>query len=73
MRFEGLFKIFGIKLPGKLKHGAFDGAVRGIIEAEPPLSLALLPLLDAGCYTVRFWCWIYVPGKWLNKMRYADD
>jgi transposase len=44
---RGLFKIFGIKLPPKLKHGAFDGAVRSIIEADPALSLALLPLLDA--------------------------
>jgi transposase len=44
---RGLFKIFGIKLLPKLKHGAFDGAVRSIIEADPALSLALLPLLDA--------------------------
>lgn len=44
---RGLFKVFGIKLPAPLKHGAFDGAVRRIIEADPALSYALLPLLDA--------------------------
>jgi transposase len=44
---RGLFKIFGIKLPPKLGHGAFDAAVRGIIETDATLSHALLPLLDA--------------------------
>ena len=44
---RGLFKVFGIKLPPKLKHGAFDGAVRETIEADPALSHALIPLLDA--------------------------
>ena len=44
---RGLFKIFGIKLPPKLGHGAFDGAVRDIIETDATLSHALLPLLDA--------------------------
>jgi transposase len=44
---RGLFKVFGIKLAPKLGHGAFDGAVRGIIEADDALSHALLPLLDA--------------------------
>jgi transposase len=44
---RGLFKIFGHKLPPKLKHGAFDGAVRATIEADAALSHALLPLLDA--------------------------
>ena len=44
---RGLFKIFGIKLPPKLGHGAFDAAVRSIIEADETLSHALLPLLDA--------------------------
>ena len=32
---RGLFKVFGIKLPPKLGHGAFDKAVRTVIEAEP--------------------------------------
>ncbi len=44
---RGLFKIFGIKLPPKLGHGAFDVTVRDIIEADENLSLALLPLLEA--------------------------
>ncbi len=44
---RGLFKIFGIKLPPTLGHGAFDDTVRDIIEADEALSHALLPLLDA--------------------------
>ena len=44
---RGLFKVFGIKLPSKLGHGAFDDTVRDIIEADETLSHALLPLLDA--------------------------
>ncbi len=44
---RGLFKIFGLKLPPKLGHGAFDVTVRDIIEADEALSHALLPLLDA--------------------------
>jgi len=44
---RGLFKVFGIKLPPRLGHGAFDVAVRDIIEADKILSQALLPMLDA--------------------------
>ena len=44
---RGLFKIFGLKLPPKLGHGAFDDAVRDIIETDEALSNALLPLLEA--------------------------
>ena len=44
---RGLFKIFGIKLPPKLGHGAFDAAVRDIIQADSTLAYALLPMLDA--------------------------
>ena len=44
---RGLFKVFGIKLPPKLGHGAFDDTVRDIIEADATLNHALLPLLDA--------------------------
>jgi transposase len=44
---RGLFKVFGLKLPAKLGHGAFDDAVRDIIEADETLSLSLLPMLDA--------------------------
>ena len=44
---RGLFKVFGIKLPPKLGHGSFDGAVRETIETDLALCHALLPLLDA--------------------------
>ena len=44
---RGLFKVFGIKLPPKLGHGAFDAAVRDIIQADGTLAYALLPMLDA--------------------------
>lgn len=44
---RGLFKVFGIKLPGKLGHGAFDATVRATIAADAALAHALLPLLDA--------------------------
>jgi len=44
---RGLFKVFGIKLPPKLGHGAFDKTVRPTIEADPALAHALLPLLEA--------------------------
>ncbi len=44
---RGLFKVFGIKLPPKLGHGAFDRAVRETIEHDQALDYALLPLLDA--------------------------
>jgi transposase len=44
---RGLFKVFGIKLPPKLGHGAYDVAVRSVIEADETLSQALLPMLDA--------------------------
>jgi len=44
---RGLFKVFGIKLPPKLGHGAFDKTVRGTIEVDAALAHALLPLLEA--------------------------
>jgi transposase len=44
---RGLFKVFGIKLPPKLGHGAFDETVRTTIESDAALAHALLPLLDA--------------------------
>ena len=44
---RGLFKIFGIRLPSKLKHRHFDEAVRSTIEGDDTLSFALLPLLEA--------------------------
>ena len=44
---RGLFKVFGIKLPPRLGHGAFDKAVRATIEDDDALAYALLPMLDA--------------------------
>ena len=44
---RGLFKVFGIKLPPRLGHGAFDDTVRAPIEADAALANALLPLLEA--------------------------
>jgi transposase len=44
---RGLLRIFGITLPSKLAHGAFDAVVRKPIEADPALARALLALLDA--------------------------
>jgi len=36
-----------VKLPIRLSRGAFDRAVRDTIEADPGLSHALLPMLQA--------------------------
>jgi len=44
---RGLFKAFGIRLPSRLSHGAFDRTVRPIIEADEHLALALMPMLEA--------------------------
>ena len=44
---RGSFKVYGIKLPPPLGHGAFDPKVRPLIEADEVLSLSLLPVLDA--------------------------
>ena len=44
---RGLFKIFGIRLPSRVEQGSFDERVRPLVEADPDLSHALLPLLDA--------------------------
>ncbi len=43
---RGLLRIFGIKLPSKVSHGAFDEVVRKPIEANPALTRALIPMLD---------------------------
>ena len=42
-----LLKVFGVKLPIRLRGGAFEEAVRGAIENDPALSHALLPMLEA--------------------------
>ena len=44
---RGLLRIFGVVLPLRLSRGAFDAAVREPIEADPALSHALLPMLEA--------------------------
>ncbi|RWR25695.1 IS110 family transposase [Sinirhodobacter populi] len=44
---RGLFRVFGLRLPPRVDQGSFDERVRVIIEADPDLSRALLPLLDA--------------------------
>jgi transposase len=66
---RGLFKIFGIKLPPKLGHGAFDTAVRDIIEADEALSHALLPLLEARLVLYRTF---RVLDNRSRKMAHAD-
>jgi len=66
---RGLFKIFGIKLPPKLGHGAFDPAVRDIIEIDETLCHALLPLLDARLVLYRTF---RVLDNRTRKMAHAD-
>jgi transposase len=44
---RGLIRLIGIKLPGTLKHGVYDGVVRELIERDRTLVHALIPLLDA--------------------------
>lgn len=44
---RGLFRIFGLRLPSRVDQSSFDERARPIIEADPDLSHALLPLLDA--------------------------
>ena len=66
---RGLFKIFGIKLPPKLGHGAYDIAVRDIIETDETLSQALLPLLDARLFLYQTF---RVLDNRTRKMAHAD-
>lgn len=44
---RGLLRIFGLRLPSRIDQASFDEQVRPIIEVDPDLSHALLPLLDA--------------------------
>ncbi|WP_259966223.1 transposase [Leisingera aquaemixtae] len=44
---RGLFRIFGHRLPPRADQASFDERVRPIIDADPDLSHALLPLPDA--------------------------
>ena len=60
---------FDIKLPPKLGHGAFDTAVRDIIEADEALSHALLPLLEARLVLYQTF---RVLGNRTRKMAHAN-
>ena len=42
-----LIKIFGVRLPRTVKHGAFDGLVRPMVEMDDILAHAIIPLLDS--------------------------
>ena len=53
---RGLFRIFGLRLPPRVEQRAFDKCVRPIIEADPDLSHALLPLLDARAALYASFC-----------------
>jgi transposase len=44
---RGLLKVFGVRLPRHVPHGAYDEAVRPLIEERPTLARALLPMLEA--------------------------
>jgi transposase len=44
---RGLLKIFGFKLPPRVRHAQFDGVIRERIIQEAELQHALIPLLDA--------------------------
>ena len=41
---RGLFRVFGHRLPPRVDQASFDDRVRPIIESEPDLAHALLPL-----------------------------
>jgi len=44
---RGLLKVFGVRLSSHVPHGAYDEAVRPLVEACPILARALVPLLEA--------------------------
>jgi transposase len=44
---RGLLKVFGIRLPSKVAHGAFDAKLRPLLDADAAFARALVPLLDA--------------------------
>lgn len=44
---RGLIRLLGVRLPGTLKHGAFDATVREALVAHTALTPTLVPLLDA--------------------------
>ena len=44
---RGLFKVFGIRLPGHVKRNRWDETVRPFVEADERLAFALKPMLEA--------------------------
>jgi transposase len=50
---RGLLKIFGVKLPARVYHGAFDGEARKAIADDTALTDALVPMLDARLLLLR--------------------
>lgn len=44
---RGLLRIFGVRLAPRIAHGAYDAVVRPLVDADPSLARALVPLLDA--------------------------
>lgn len=44
---RGLIRLLGIKLPGTVKHGAFDELVRPTVEEHGLMIESLIPLMDA--------------------------
>jgi transposase len=44
---RGLLKVFGIRLPSRVGHGAFDAQLRQTVSGDEMLACALVPLLDA--------------------------
>jgi len=72
---RGLFKVFGIKLPPKLGHGAFDKTVRATIEAVSTLCPTRCCRCSrlAWCCTRRSASWITAPVSWLSKTRSVSD
>ena len=44
---RGLLRLLGIKLPGTLKHGAYDAFVRQLLDMPVAFSRTLIALLDA--------------------------
>lgn len=50
---RGLFRVIGLRLPSSVDQASFDERVRPLIEADPDLFRALLPLLDARAMVYR--------------------
>jgi transposase len=44
---RGLLKVFGIRLPSRVGHGAFDAELRDRVSSDEMLACALVPMLDA--------------------------